>query len=127
ADLLRQIGMNVELAETDWGTVVQRRVSREPVEKGGWSIFHTYGSAMAYGHPGVASLVKGTGASGWFGWYESPRMEAMIQSWLEAPDEASRKSLAGQINALAQDDVATIPLGQFVARTAYRNNLSGFV
>ncbi|MFC4167703.1 ABC transporter substrate-binding protein [Teichococcus aestuarii] len=127
ADLLRQIGMNVELAETDWGTVVQRRVSREPVEKGGWSIFHTYGSAMGYANPGVSSLVKGPGASGWFGWYESPRIEAMIQSWLEAPDEASRKSLADQINALAQDDVATIPLGQFVARTAYRNNLSGFV
>ncbi|MGE4046500.1 MAG: ABC transporter substrate-binding protein, partial [Acetobacteraceae bacterium] len=41
-DVLKQIGMNAELVSTDWGTVVQRRVSREPVEKGGWSILHTW-------------------------------------------------------------------------------------
>ena len=41
-DLLVKIGMNVEMVATDWGTVVQRRASREPVEKGGWSILHTW-------------------------------------------------------------------------------------
>jgi peptide/nickel transport system substrate-binding protein len=127
ADVLQRIGMNVELAETDWGTVVQRRASQEPVEKGGWSIFHTYGSAMAYANPGVSSLVKGTGRRGWFGWYESPQIEAVIQSWLDEPDEAKRKTLADQVNKMAQDEVATIPLGQFVSRTAYRDDLSGFV
>jgi peptide/nickel transport system substrate-binding protein len=127
ADLLQRLGMNVELAESDWGTVVQRRVSKEPVDKGGWSIFHTYGSSMAYSNPGVSSLVKGSGGTGWFGWYESPAVEALIQSWLEAPEEAERKALADRINKLAQDEVGTIPLGQFVARTAYRSDLSGFV
>ncbi|MBO1076823.1 ABC transporter substrate-binding protein [Roseomonas marmotae] len=127
ADLLTRIGMNVDLMESDWGTVVQRRVSREPVEKGGWSIFHTYGSSMSYISPAVSSLVKGTGASGWFGWYESPKMEEMIQAWLDAPDQDAQKKVADQINRLAQDDVATIPLGQFFIRTAYRNNLTGFV
>ena len=31
--------MNAELQSTDWGSVVQRRATREPVEKGGWSVF----------------------------------------------------------------------------------------
>ena len=31
-DLMRKIGINVEMAATDWGTVAQRRNSREPVE-----------------------------------------------------------------------------------------------
>jgi peptide/nickel transport system substrate-binding protein len=127
ADLLTRIGMNVDLMESDWGTVVQRRASREPVEKGGWSIFHTYGSAMSYINPAVSSLVKGTGAEGWFGWYSSPQMEGMIQTWLDAPDEASQKRIADAVNKLAQDDVATVPLGQFFIRTAYRSNLTGFV
>ena len=125
ADRLRRIGMNVELAETDWGTVVQRRVRREPVDLGGWSIFHTYGSSLAYLNPGVSSLVKGPGASGWFGWYESPRAQELVQAWLDAAEPDRQQSLANEINKLAQDDVATIPLGQFVIRSAYRRRITG--
>jgi peptide/nickel transport system substrate-binding protein len=127
ADVLKRIGMNVDLMESDWGTVVQRRASREPVEKGGWSIFHTYGSAMSYINPAVSSLVKGTGPTGWFGWYTSPEMEQMIETWLDAPDEAAQKRIADAVNKKAQDEVATVPLGQFFIRTAYRSNLTGFV
>jgi len=125
ADRLKRIGMNVELADTDWGTVVQRRVRREPVEQGGWSIFHTYGSSLAYLNPGVSSLVKGPGANGWFGWYTSPRAEELVQAWLDAAEPERQRSLANEINKLAQDDVATIPLGQFFIRTAHRRSITG--
>jgi hypothetical protein len=76
ADVLRKIGMNVDLQESDWGTVVQRRASREPVEKGGWSIFHTTGSAEAYSSPAVNYLVRGPGEKGWFGWWNNPPPKA---------------------------------------------------
>lgn len=125
ADRLRRIGMTVELADTDWGTVVQRRVRREPVDQGGWSIFHTYGSSLAYLNPAVSTLVKGTGTAGWFGWYQSEAMNALIAQWLEAPDATRQKALADDINRLAQDDVATVPLGQFTIRTAYRRSITG--
>jgi peptide/nickel transport system substrate-binding protein len=125
ADALRRIGFNVELVETDWGTVVQRRVRQEPVERGGWSIFHTYGSSLAYLNPAVSSLVKGPGAQGWFGWYDSARAQALVQDWLDAPDAARQQALANEINKLAQDDVATIPLGQFTIRSAWRTNITG--
>lgn len=124
ADLLRRIGMNVELAETDWGTVVQRRVRKEPVDQGGWSIFHTFGSSLAYLNPAVSSLVKGEGQTGWFGWYGSDRMQELVQAWFDATSADKQKSLADEINKLAQDDVATIPLGQFFARTAYRTSIT---
>ena len=127
ADLLRRLGMNVDLAESDWGTVVQRRVRQEPVEQGGWSVFHTYGSSLAYLNPAVSSLVKGPGRSGWFGWYESPRMQELVQAWMDAPDAARQRSLADEINKLAQDDVATVPLGQFFIRTAHRRSVTGLV
>ncbi|UFN50356.1 ABC transporter substrate-binding protein [Roseomonas sp. OT10] len=124
ADALRRIGMNVELAETDWGTVVQRRASREPVEKGGWSIFHTFGSALAYLNPAVSTLVRGNGAAGWFGWYTSPGTEEKIQAWFDAADPADQKRLAEEINRVAQDDVATVPLGQFFIRSAWRKSIT---
>lgn len=40
-ELLIKLGVNVEYVCTDWGTVVQRRASKDPVDQGGWSIFCT--------------------------------------------------------------------------------------
>ena len=68
ADLMKKIGFNVDLQSMDWGTVVQRRASMEPVEKGGWSVFHTYGSSGGYASPATSALVRGQGKAGWFGW-----------------------------------------------------------
>ena len=38
ADLLRKIGMNVEVQAMDFGTLSIRRASRKPIEEGGWSL-----------------------------------------------------------------------------------------
>src|ERR1700746_1759932 len=40
-ELLKKLGLNVELATSDWGTLVIRRASKKPIEEGGWSIFGT--------------------------------------------------------------------------------------
>jgi peptide/nickel transport system substrate-binding protein len=122
---LKQAGMNAELAESDWGTVIQRRASREPVEKGGWSVFHTWGSGAAWANPAVSSIVRGLGADGWFGWWKGPHVEEMVSQWLDAPDDATRKRLSDEINKEALEGVATIPLGQSFIRTMYRTSITG--
>ena len=127
ADRLARIGMNVDLQESDWGTVIQRRASREPTGKGGWSIFHTTGSAPGYSDPAVSTLVRGQGARGWFGWWDSPQAEGMMQEWLAAPDEARRHTIGEAIGDLALEQGATVPLGMFYVRTAYRKGLSGMI
>ena len=119
--------MNVDLQESDWGTVIQRRTSREPVEKGGWSIFHTTGSSPGYSNPAVSTLVRGQGAKGWFGWWDSPKAEAMVQEWIDAADPAERHRLAKAIGDLALEEVATMPLGMFYVRTAFRKGLTGML
>ncbi len=78
-------------------------------------------------NPAASSLVKGPGRSGWFGWYEGPRMQELVQAWMDAPDAGRQRSLADEINKLAQDDLATAPLGQFFIRTAYRKSITGLV
>jgi peptide/nickel transport system substrate-binding protein len=127
ADMLKKLGMNVDLQETDWGTVVQRRASMEPVEKGGWSIFHTTGSAPGYSSPAVSPLVRGLGRTGWFGWWSSPKAEAMTQDWLAATDPAEQRRIALAINMLAMEEVATVPVGQFFLRTAFRRSITGIM
>ena len=126
-ELLKQLGMNVEMAASDWGTVVQRRGSRESVDKGGWSIFHTTGSAINWGNPAMSSLVRGQGEKGWFGWWTSAKAEALAEEWLYAPDEAAQRKAAKTLARLALEEVATIPLGQFLSRTAYRKSITGML
>ncbi|WP_149541083.1 ABC transporter substrate-binding protein [Siccirubricoccus phaeus] len=127
ADLLQRLGMNVELVETDWGSVVQRRTSRESVDKGGWSIFHTWWASISIINPAVNATVRGQGERGWFGWYRNDRVEELAAQWLQAATEADRKRLADEIQKESLENVPVLPLGEFFIRTAYRDSLDGIL
>jgi len=127
-DALRRAGLNVELQASDWGTLITRRASKEPVEKGGWSIFHTWISAPDLFSPAVNIALRGNGEKGWFGWPTDPKIEAVIDAWFKAPDLAAQKQLAADIQVEAYtNNVPYVPTGQFVAPTAYRKNLEGII
>jgi peptide/nickel transport system substrate-binding protein len=125
AELLRGIGMAVDLRESDWGTVVQRRTSREPTGRGGWSVFHSTGTATSYANPATNTLIRSQGAAAWFGWPSDPALEAMVQEWLVAPDEQAQTRVADAIGVRAMADVTAVPLGQFFIRTAFSKNVTG--
>jgi peptide/nickel transport system substrate-binding protein len=126
-DLLKRMGMNEEMAASDWGTVVKRRVSREPVEKGGWSIFHTYSPGNVRWTPMEHTMIRGLGAKGFPGWYGDDLMEAMIRSFVEAPTEAERDAIVHDIQARAFEMVPFVPLGTYQVWMAYRANLAGVI
>jgi peptide/nickel transport system substrate-binding protein len=127
-DALRKAGLNVELQASDWGTLITRRTSKEPVEKNGWSIFHTWTSAPDFFSPAVNIPVRGSGDKAWFGWPTDPKIEALIDAWFRAPDLAAQKQLAADIQVEAYtNDVPYVPTGQFVVPTAYRKNLDGII
>jgi len=127
-DALRKVGLNVELQASDWGTLITRRASKEPVEKGGWSIFHTWTSAPDFFSPAVNLPLRGNGEKAWFGWPTDPRIEELIDSWFKAPDLAAQKKLAADIQVEAYtNDIPYVPTGQFVVPTAYRRDLKGII
>jgi len=126
-DLLRKIGINVEMVATDWGTVVQRRVSREPVEKGGWSILHTWAPSTIRYTPVEHSQIRGLGPTAWFGWYKDETMEVLTRRFVEAPTAEERDATVLEIHKRAFEMVPCIPLGTFQIRTAYRKNLTGVI
>jgi peptide/nickel transport system substrate-binding protein len=124
ADLFRRLGFNQDAALSDWGTVIQRRSSREPVEKGGWSALCTSFSSFDFADPAVHPLLRGNGAGAWFGWPVIPQLETLRASWFDAPDQASRKAICADIQRVALDEVAFIPLGTYTSFTALRADLT---
>ena len=125
ADMLKKIGMNVELQETDWGTVVQRRQSMEPVEKGGWSVFHTFSSSAALSTPATHPLINGRGKKGWFGWWDNAEARALTEQWLTAPDIAGQEKAAKALSHVAMTDVGATMVGQWYGKTAFRRSITG--
>jgi peptide/nickel transport system substrate-binding protein len=125
ADLLKQLGLNVDYAISDWGTVVQRRVKTEPVEQGGWSVFHTFWSGTDQFTPAGHAFLRGNGRAAAPGWPTSPELEAMRNDWFKAPDLAAQQTIARSMQVQAFQDVPYVPLGQQLNATAYQKNLSG--
>jgi peptide/nickel transport system substrate-binding protein len=126
-DLLKKLGMNVELQEIDWGTVVQRRAGRKPVKDGGWSIFHTVWPSDAIFNPVMSAIVRGQGNKGWFGWFADEKIEQLNTDFITATDPAARLSITDAIQREAFAQVPTIPLGLFYIPTAYRADLKNML
>ena len=78
ADLLKKIGMTVDFVATDWGTVGQRRASKNPPGQGGWGMFHTWHAGADCANPAGYIAVRGTGEKAWFGWPDSPEVEKEV-------------------------------------------------
>ena len=102
-------------------------LAREPIGKGGWSIFHTTGSASGWNNPALAQPIRGQGAKGWFGWWDSPKLEGMVREWLDAPNEAAQTRIAQASGVLGLEEAPSIPLGRFFIRTVYRKSITGLL
>jgi peptide/nickel transport system substrate-binding protein len=127
ADLVRRLGFNADIVLTDWGTTVQRRTSREPVERGGWSMLFTAFSSFDFANPAAHFPLRGNGANAWFGWPTAPRLEELRDAWFEAPDLAAEQRIARELQAVAMDELPYVPVGSYMSITALRANLTGRV
>jgi peptide/nickel transport system substrate-binding protein len=124
ASSLKKVGINLDEQAMDWGTVVQRRTSKEPLEKGGWSLFPAGYPAAEYRDPVFATNIRGNGKDAWFGWPTDEKLEAMRTAWMDSNDPAERKRLDAEIQAQAFQTVPFIPLGQYFPPSAWRSNVS---
>jgi peptide/nickel transport system substrate-binding protein len=125
ADMLKKLGMNIDYAVTDWGTVLQRRAKTEPVEQGGWSIYVNMQDGIGWTNPAVHPSVRGNGRGAAPGWPTSAELEALRLAFFDAPDAATRKAIAARVQEQAFVDVPFMPVGQFYQPTAYRKTLTG--
>ncbi|RAI57265.1 periplasmic substrate-binding domain-containing protein [Roseicella frigidaeris] len=125
ADLLQRMGMNFELVSTDWGTLVQRRTSREPVERGGWSLIHTTASGQSLSLPVFHLFLRTNGDAAWFGWPKDAEIERLRAAWVEAPDLAVQRQVAEALNRRAMEMLPYIPLGFYWQPSAWNRRVTG--
>lgn len=126
-DLMQKLGMRVEPAVMDWGTLVQRRASKAPPDKGGWSMFVTSWSGLDMASPVTNQPLRSNGAKAWFGWPDLPPVQALIEAWLDAPDLPAQQKIAAALQAKALDLVPYLPTGQYFSRTACRKDITGII
>jgi peptide/nickel transport system substrate-binding protein len=122
---LKQAGMNVDDQAMDWGTVVQRRGSKEPLDKGGWSLFCTSFPALDYTNPLSAPGLRGNGQKAWYGWPDDAKIEQLRQQFIDTSDEAARRKICEAIQVEAFTQGLYVPLGQYFQSAAWRTNITG--
>ncbi|GGG20900.1 substrate-binding protein [Caldovatus sediminis] len=125
ADLMRRVGFNVDLQAMDWGTHIQRRTNRGPVDQGGWSAFCTTWEGLDVSVPGSHQPIRGHGAAAWAGWPTIPKLEELREAWFQAADIEAEKRIAEEIQRVVWQEVPFIPLGQVLPVQAYRRSLTG--
>jgi peptide/nickel transport system substrate-binding protein len=126
ADLLKRLGMNVDFAAIDWGTVGARRAQKTPPGQGGWNMFHTWHAGADCISPAPYHAVRANGKA-WFGWPDSPEVETEITSWFDAKDLNEEKAAIARVNKAALEFVVYAPTGFFLGYQAWRKNVSGIV
>jgi peptide/nickel transport system substrate-binding protein len=124
ADLLTRIGMKVDYAAVDWGTVVARRAQKSPTGQGGWQIFHTGWYGVDCVDPTFKAL-RANGDRAFFGWPDIPQVEAEISAWYDAGTFDEEKAIARRLNKAAFDNAIYAPLGVWMQYQAWRLNVAG--
>ena len=124
ADALAKAGLNVDDQAMDWGTVLQRRAKREPIEQGGWSLFVSVTPVPEYRDPLLGSLLRGNGKDAWIGWPDIPRIETAYNAWLDTEDKAEQTRLERDIVLAAYESVPFVPLGRYMPRAAWSKTMS---
>ncbi|WP_031248262.1 ABC transporter substrate-binding protein [Mesorhizobium sp. LNHC229A00] len=127
ADSLRKIGMNVELAASDWGGLSKRRTNKGPVESGGWSMFMTTDTDFLMSDPTSEIFMNAGGEKAWYGWPSNEEYEALRAKWPDVGTLEERKMLARQMQKIWWDFVGDIRLGQELRAVARRKELTGVV
>ena len=127
AQLLRQAGFKVDLQAMDWQTLVGRRAKKDPLDKGGWSMFLTAWNVFDVWSPIANPTMDTRGEkSGWFGWASDDKMVELRNQFMRATDEPTKKKLADLMHARAFEIGTHAPLGEFNQPMAARKNISGF-
>jgi peptide/nickel transport system substrate-binding protein len=128
ADQLRRAGLNIDLQENEFATVVKRRTSQSPPDKGGWNVFFTMiDRSIPNIHPFGNPALRADGKSAYDGWPDSPRIEELRRAWLDARDLGEQRRIARELQMQVWQDLPFIPMGEYWQTTAYRKELTGII
>jgi peptide/nickel transport system substrate-binding protein len=118
ADLLVRLGLKVDFAAVDFGTLVARGLQKSPPGQGGWNMFVIAGSGTDFIDPTNRWLRTNSEKA-------IPEIETEIAAWYDAKSLDEEKSIARRLNKAGLDHVVYAPLGTFYRYQAWRKNVTG--
>ncbi len=125
--LLEKGGFKVDMQSMDWQTLVSRRTKKDPADKGGWNILHTYSVSADVLNPISTSYLIAAGDKGWFGWPTDPEMERLRDAFARETDPVKQKELAEKVQLRALETAQYGWIGQWYGPGAHRSNIKGWL
>jgi peptide/nickel transport system substrate-binding protein len=126
AQSLRRMGFTVEVAAMDWSTLLQRRASKAPPERGGWNVFVTNATVTGIANPLIHNFVKNCDQA-WYGWPCDQRVVDLGRQWALEGDPDKKKALIDELQRVHLENVTYVPLGMYSPTIIYRKELSGII
>ncbi len=123
AQQLRSIGFNVEVAASDWATLIQRRALKVPQSEGGWNLFVTTATADQLDSPLNSLPANMNCETSWAGWPCDKVAEDIKSAFEKATSVDERKKLAADFQARILEVMPYVPAGQFVSLSAWSDKL----
>lgn len=127
ADMMRKIGMNVDLQVQDWATMASRMKNKGSVDQGGYSAFGNFSAGAGAMNPASHTYLRSGGERAFDGWPDIPEIEKLRAAWLDAGSVQEQAEIGRKIQEIALKEVPFVPLGLFYFPTAYRSNLKGIL
>jgi peptide/nickel transport system substrate-binding protein len=123
---LKEIGVNVDLQLSDWGTVVQRITKMDQPDKGGWNMFASRASGTSYFHPvtNIAAQMS-CDRKNWVGWPCDEATEKLRGQVITTADEAERRQVMDTYHRRLMQQQPYTLLGQFQLLFAWRKEVTG--
>lgn len=119
-DLLTRLGFRVDLQSMDLNTYFGRRARPE-----GWNIAHTTNTVPDMQTPLQNVFMDGAGPpNGFAGWPKDDEVQRLRAAFAATGDDAERRRLATEIHRRVAEAAFYVPLGQFVAASAWRAELA---
>ena len=126
AQLLRDLGFDVEVQAMDWSTLTSRRAEKKKVEDGGWNVFHTYATGADAQSPIANIGVSGGGVErAWFGWPTDEGVEKLRDDFARETDPAKKQQIIETLQASLFELVPYVNYGQWFQPRAWRKGLKG--
>lgn len=119
---MRDAGLNVDAQSMDWGTTVTRRAKKEPPSQGGWNIFVTTTGGVSSSNPVLHTWIGAACEKGLFGWPCNKDIEELRNAYGFAQTMDEKKKISKDLQALAMEEVAYIPFGQWNQLVGYRED-----
>jgi peptide/nickel transport system substrate-binding protein len=126
ADNLRKIGVNVEIATSDWGAMVVRRAKKDPPGQGGWNLFHTtVGGTTMFSPLTNFTINSNCDRKNWFGWPCDAKTEELRMAYVNAADKSAQQAALDALHRHLWEELPDIPVGQYTQPFAWRSNVTG--